>query len=72
MNPTKIKIVGDKTMGCSGCEGNVEFSLGQIAGVDQVRADRQTQEVQIFWSGDENMAAVKTEMGELGYTIENA
>lgn len=71
-NPIKIKITGDKTMGCSGCEGNVEFGLSQVAGVDQVRADRETQTVEIFYDDEPSMNAITTEMTDLGYVIEVA
>jgi copper chaperone CopZ len=57
-------------MGCSGCEGNVEFSLSQIQGVDEVRADRNTQEVEIFLNDEISMDAIQQEMSVLGYAIE--
>jgi copper chaperone CopZ len=69
-NPIRIKIVGDKTMGCSGCEGNVEFSLAQLAEVDEARANRETQEVEIFLHSDVDFDAIRHEMSELGYAIE--
>lgn len=70
LDPINIKITGDKTMGCSGCEGNVEFSLSQIAGVEQARADRSTQTVEIYLDEEIAKDAIETEMKSLGYTIE--
>lgn len=69
-NPLKIKITGEKTMNCGGCTGNVEFGLKQIAGVDEVRADRESQTVEVYYDSEISMDAIKAEMTDLGYVIE--
>ena len=43
-----LKIVGDNTMHCGGCENTVKFALKQLAGVARVEAERQTFEGRRF------------------------
>ena len=71
-NPLKIKIVGDRQMNCGGCSGNVEFSLKQVAGVNDVRADRTTQTVDVYFDDQVDMNDITAQMTQLGYQIETA
>lgn len=72
MDSVTIKVVGNKTMGCSGCEGNVESTLGDVDGVNEVRADRQSQSVEIYFDKAVGMEVIAAEMNQMGYQIEAA
>ncbi len=66
-----MKIVGERTMHCGGCEGNVKFTLSQIPGVNEVIADRNTQMVEISLASDDvNPEAMKAALSEIGYQAE--
>jgi copper chaperone CopZ len=72
MNTLKIKVVGDKTINCGGCEGNVVSAISKVAGVNKVNASRNTQMVEIFSDTDIAMEAIVAEMSGIGYQIEVA
>ena len=37
-----LKVIGDHTMHCAGCERSITFSLSQLPGVEEVKADWKT------------------------------
>ena len=66
-----LKIVGERTMNCGGCEGNVKFALSQIPGVGEVNPDRNTQMVEVSLSSDDvNPDTMKAALTEIGYQAE--
>ncbi len=38
-----LKITGEQTMHCGGCENTIKFTLGQLPGIQQVDATHKTQ-----------------------------
>ena len=75
MLPTtlNLKIVGDHNMHCAGCERSITFSLSQLPGVEQVKADWETQAIQVDLSSDEvDLEKIKAELDWIGYEVEAA
>ncbi len=69
----KLKVIGDHAMHCAGCESSIIFSLSQLPGVEEVKADWKTQTIQINLSTDEiNLEKIKTELDWIGYEVEIA
>jgi copper chaperone CopZ len=57
-------------MNCAGCERTITFSLSQLPGVDEVKADWRTQAIQIDLSSDEvDLEKIKTELDWIGYEV---
>ena len=68
-----LKIVGDNTMHCAGCERSITFSLSQLPGVEEVKADWKEQAIQIDISSDESdLENIKTALDWIGYEVEAA
>ena len=68
-----LKVVGDHTMHCAGCERTVTFTLSQLPGVDQVKADWKNQDIQVELSSDEvDLEKIKAELDWIGYKVETA
>ena len=68
-----LKIVGDHTMHCAGCERSITFSLSQLPGVEEVKADWKEQAIQIDISSDESdLENIKTALDWIGYEVEAA
>lgn len=68
-----LKIIGDHTMHCAGCERSITFSLSQMPGVEDVKADWNTQEIQVDLSSDEvDLEKIKAELDWIGYEVEAA
>ncbi len=66
----KLKVIGDHTMHCAGCERSITFSLSQLPGVEEVKADWKTQAIQIDLSSDEiNLEKIKSELDWIGYEV---
>ena len=69
----KLKVIGDHTMHCAGCERSITFSLSQLPGVEEVKADWKTQAIQIDFSSDEvDLEKIKAELDWIGYEVETA
>ena len=67
-NTLKLKVVGPRTIHCNGCERNVEFTLSRLPGVSVVKADHNTQEIEIALTGEEtNLENIKAELEWIGY-----
>ena len=68
-----LKVVGDHTMHCAGCERSITFSLSQLPGVEHVKADWKTQDIQIDLSPDKvDLEKIKAELDWIGYQVETA
>jgi len=68
-----LKVVGDHTMHCAGCERTVTFTLSQLPGVEQVKADWKNQDIQVELSSDEvDLEKIKAELDWIGYKVETA
>ena len=53
---------------CSGCETTVRNSLTKIEGVQKIRVDATTGEVEFEYPNDEVLEMVKQKLNSLGYT----
>lgn len=63
-----LKVVGNHTMHCAGCERSITFALSQLPGVEKVEADCKTQTIQIDLSSDDvNLEKIKSELDWIGY-----
>ena len=72
-NILKLKVVGEHTMHCAGCERSITFALSQVPGVKEVKADWKTQAIQVDLSSDEvDLEKIKAELDWIGYEIEAA
>ena len=68
-----LKVVGDHTMHCAGCERTVTFTLSQLPGVEQVKADWKNQDIQVDLSSNEvDLEKIKAELDWIGYEVETA
>ena len=68
-----LKVVGDHTMHCAGCERTVTFTLSQLPGVEEVKADWKNQDIQVDLSSDEvDLEKIKAELDWIGYEVEAA
>ncbi len=66
-----LKVVGDRTIHCGGCENTVKLSLSRLPGVEQVEADHNSQLIKFsFTPGSSEMAQVQAELELIGYEVE--
>lgn len=66
-----LKVVGDHTMHCAGCERSITFTLGRFPNVEQVSADWKTQSILIDYSSDElDLDNMRKELDWIGYEVE--
>ncbi len=66
-----LKVVGDRTIHCGGCENTVKFSLSRLPGVEHVEADHNSQLIKFsFTPGSSEMAQVQAELELIGYEVE--
>ena len=63
-----LKVIGERTMHCGGCERTVEFALKQLPGVRRVKASCRTQRVDLtFDSQALNLERVCQKLDWIGY-----
>lgn len=43
----RLKVVGEQTIHCGGCENAIQMGLSQLPGVKRVKADHRTQVVEV-------------------------
>jgi len=68
-----LKVVGDRTIHCGGCENTIKVSISRIPGVEQVNADRDSQLIKFeLPPGEAELALVKAELETIGYEVELA
>ena len=66
-----LKVVGDNTIHCSGCERTVEFTISHMPGVEKVKADHKTQDIEfVLTSGETDLEKVKDSLEWIGYQVE--
>ncbi|MDI3508480.1 MAG: copper chaperone [Clostridiales bacterium] len=59
-----------KGMSCDHCVKNIEKAVKTLDGVDDVRADLDTKEVTVKYSGDVNGEDIKKAINDAGYNVE--
>jgi copper chaperone CopZ len=67
METITLKIVGSNLMNCGGCERSVQTALMDVNGVQNVTADRETQDVVVTTQGGVSVATLTQELAEIGY-----
>ena len=66
-----LKVVGDNTIHCSGCERTVEFTISHMPGVEKVKANHKTQDIEfVLTSGETDLEKVKDSLEWIGYQVE--
>ena len=69
----ELKVVGERTIHCSGCESTVKFTLSRIPGLEEIEADHQTQRIQFEIDPEvADLETVKAELEWIGYEVEVA
>lgn len=65
-----LKVTGERTIHCAGCERSVEFTLANLPGVREVDADHKTQRVEItLISNETDLEKIKAELDWIGYEV---
>lgn len=62
-------IDGEHTMRCAGCVQTVEYSLSRLSGVEQVKASRDNQQIEVEMIDDNTKELIITELANLGYKV---
>lgn len=66
----KLKVTGDRTIHCAGCERSVEFILANLPGVRGVEADHKTQMIKLTLVSEEtDFETVRAELDWIGYQV---
>ena len=68
-----LKVIGDRTIHGGECENTVKLTLSRLPGVEQVKADHNSQLIQFsFTPGSSELAQVRAELELIGYEVEIA
>lgn len=68
-----LKVVGEQTIHCGGCENAIQVSLSQLPGVKQVKADHTTQLVEVSAEAEQaDLVVVQKRLEWMGYQAEPA
>jgi copper chaperone CopZ len=68
-----LKVVGERTMHCGGCENTVKFALQQLPGVQEVEATHKTQLINLTFDPQTlNLKQVLQELDWIGYQVVEA
>jgi copper chaperone CopZ len=69
--PYRLKVIGENTLHCDGCERTVEFALSRMPGVERVKADQRVQEIAfVLTSGETDLEKVIANLRWIGYQVE--
>ena len=64
----RLKVIGEQTIHCGGCENAIQMSLSQLPGVKRVKADHKTQLVEVSADvGQTDLDAVLARLEWMGY-----
>ena len=63
-------VEGEHTMHCGGCAQTINFTLSQIPGVQRVKADHQSQQVEVETNDPEAADRIVAELNNLGYEVQ--
>ncbi len=67
----KVKVVGEQTIHCSGCENAIQMGLSRLPGVKKVKADHKTQLVEVNADVKQSSPeAVQERLDLMGYEVE--
>lgn len=66
----KLKVVGEQTLYCSGCENSVQRGLSLLPGVKRVKADHETQRIEIASDMTQtNLESILERLELMGYGV---
>ncbi len=63
----ETKTVKVPDIGCNGCVNAIEGELGEMNGVQSVKADLDSKQVTVEWSGDTDWNAIRAKLVEIEY-----
>jgi len=70
MESKTLKVIGEHTMHCGGCENTVKFALKQLPGVQQVEASHRTQLIHLTFDPQVlDPERVRQELEWVGYWV---
>ncbi|MFQ5614467.1 MAG: heavy-metal-associated domain-containing protein [Anaerolineae bacterium] len=65
-----LKVIGERTIHCGGCEHTVKFALKQLPTVRQVEASHRTQLINLTFEPEAlDLARVRRELEWIGYQV---
>jgi copper chaperone CopZ len=65
-----LKVTGEQTMHCGGCERTVKFALKQLPGVQTVEASHKTQLIELNFDPQVvDLKRVQQELDWIGYQV---
>lgn len=65
-----LKVTGEQTMHCGGCESTVKFTLKQLPGVQDVKASHKTQLIKLTLDPQRaDLERIQQELGWIGYQV---
>ena len=66
-----LKVIGDNTMHCGGCENTIKFALMQVSGIEKVEASHKTQQIEVTFDPQLlTLDRVRQELDWNGYQVE--
>ncbi len=70
-NSLILRVIGEQTMHCAGCERTVEFTLSRLPGVQRARADHKSQRITLEVEPKAaDLEKIKGELDWIGYQVE--
>jgi copper chaperone CopZ len=68
MQSKTLRVIGEQTMHCGGCENTIKFALKQLPGVQQVEANHGTQLIHLSFDPQVlDLERVRQELEWIGY-----
>lgn len=65
-----LKVTGEQTMHCGGCERTVKFALKQLPGIRQVETSHKTQLINLTLDTETlDLRRVRQELDWIGYEV---
>lgn len=66
-----LRVIGQQTMHCNGCEQTVKFTLKQLPGVQEVGASHKSQHIDLTFDPQVvDMERVRQELEWIGYQVD--
>ena len=65
-----LKVIGEQTMHCGGCENTVKFALKQLPSIQQVEANHKTQHIELTFDAQVlDLEQIYQELDWIGYQV---
>lgn len=63
-----LKVQGEQTIHCGGCENRIQRALGRLPGVQSVKANHLTQQIQLDLDTEQTrLEQIKATLDAMGY-----